>query len=155
MDIIRCRPEHAAALTSIAFAAKRHWGYPEHWIQNWSESLTIDPEFIAKHDTFAAADGERTIGFYALVPKEDRVELAHLWVSPAEMARGIGRSLFLHAIERARAGGFRELQIESDPHAAGFYERLGACPAGWRISEVDHQRRDLPIYVYALRDQEP
>ena len=31
------------ALTQIALAAKRHWGYPERWIEIWSSQLTFSP----------------------------------------------------------------------------------------------------------------
>jgi hypothetical protein len=32
MQILRANPDDAATLTEIAFAAKRHWGYPELWM---------------------------------------------------------------------------------------------------------------------------
>ncbi len=35
-DILRGKPEHASALTEITLAAKRHWDYPEKWIQLWT-----------------------------------------------------------------------------------------------------------------------
>ena len=47
MQIIRAKPEDADTLTKISFAAKRHWGYPERWIEAWSDILTMRPEFIA------------------------------------------------------------------------------------------------------------
>jgi hypothetical protein len=47
MQIVRAKPQEAEALTEIAHAAKRHWGYPEPWIQNWRDILTMRPEFIA------------------------------------------------------------------------------------------------------------
>jgi hypothetical protein len=40
MHIVRAKPEDAANLTGIAFAAKRHWGYPENWIESWRDLLT-------------------------------------------------------------------------------------------------------------------
>lgn len=36
-------PADAAVLTEIAHAAKRHWGYPERWVQLWRAALTITP----------------------------------------------------------------------------------------------------------------
>jgi|SRR5262245_16873441 len=54
MRIVRAKPDEAEALTEIAFAAKRHWGYPEKWIESWRETLTVTPEFIASHETYVA-----------------------------------------------------------------------------------------------------
>ncbi|MCL4530843.1 MAG: hypothetical protein M1485_06230 [Chloroflexi bacterium] len=40
IEIRRALPEEADALTEIAIAAKRHWGYPERWIEIWMPSPT-------------------------------------------------------------------------------------------------------------------
>jgi ribosomal protein S18 acetylase RimI-like enzyme len=150
MQIIPARPENAEALTAIAFAAKRYWGYPERWIERWREQLTMRPEFIVQHETYAAVIGDRLMGFYALGQSGNRSELLHLWVLPDAMGRGIGRALFLHAVERVKASGGTELLIESDPNAAGFYQRLGARHVGTSIRDLEQQRRELPILVYAI-----
>jgi ribosomal protein S18 acetylase RimI-like enzyme len=150
MRIVRAKAEDAAALTDIAFAAKRHWGYPEKWIESWRELLTVQPEFIAGHDTYVAMVEERHVAFYALGRREDKLDLLHLWVLPCAMGRGIGRALFLHALERTRELGFLELEIESDPNAEGFYRHMGARRAGSRIRELEEQRRELPILVYQI-----
>src|SRR5258708_3804497 len=126
VHIARAKPEDAELLTEIAFAAKRHWGYPEKWIESWRELLTIRPEFISNHETYAAILDCRTVGFYALSAKAGRLALLHMWVLPGAMGRGVGRSLFAHSLEGARRLGFREMEIESDPNAEGFYVHMGA-----------------------------
>jgi len=148
IEIVRARPGDAATLTTIAFAAKRYWGYPERWIESWHDSLTVQPEFITTHETYSAVVENRTIGFYALACKGDRLDLEHLWVLPDAMGRGVGRSLFAQALERVRVLGFGLLEIESDPNADGFYERLGAHRIGTRVTALEGQRRELPILAY-------
>jgi GNAT superfamily N-acetyltransferase len=145
--IIRARPEHAGALTEIAFAAKRHWGYPERWMKNWRDVLTVTSEFIASHKTYAATIAGHMVGFYALQLADGTLHLQHLWVLPDAMGRGIGRALFRHALERARALGFQQLEVESDPNAEGFYERMGARRVGTVVREGERQRRELPILI--------
>ena|SRR5207247_1578729 len=148
MQILRAKPDDATTLTEIAFAAKRHWGYPTEWIESWRDLLTVLPEFIAGHETYAAIDEGHTVGFYALGRKGDRMDLLHLWVLPEAMSRGVGRSLFIHALERARNLGFRELEIESDPNAEGFYKRMGAHRVGTSTKDVAGPNRELPILIY-------
>jgi len=148
MHLVQAKQDDAAALTEIAFAAKRHWGYPERWIESWRDVLTVQPEFIASHDTYAAILGGRKVGFYALGRKQDRLELVHMWVLPDAMGQGVGRSLFTHAVERARALGYQALEIESDPKAEGFYLRMGAYRVGASIKELDGQCRELPSLMY-------
>ena len=64
------RLEEAAQLSAIAHAAKRHWGYPEAWIQHWRLTLTITPEYIARNPTFVAEDFYRKMGLVT-VGRED------------------------------------------------------------------------------------
>src|ERR1700682_6189026 len=150
MQIVRAKPEEAEALTEIAHAAKRHWGYPERWIESWREILTMRPQFVAENVTYCAKEGGRIIGFYLLTTEKDGMHLDHLWISPHAMGHGIGRVLFQHAVEQARNSGHRGFKIEADPNAAGFYERMGAKRIGLNVTEIEGQLRELPLLLYRI-----
>ena len=150
MQIVRARPEQADLLTEIAFAAKRHWGYPEHWIQNWRDILTMRPEFIAANVTYSAIEECRPVGFYLLTTEADGPHLDHLWILPHAMGRGIGRALFEHAVAQATGLGFTAIKIEADPNAEGFYQRMGAKRVGVNVTAIEGQPRELPLLVYDL-----
>lgn len=142
--IRRATPEEASTLTTIALEAKRHWGYPEHWIKHWESDLTISADFVRDHHVYVAeADGEIR-GFYALCVSGDRAELEHMWVTPPSIGTGIGKELFLDAMERAAALEVRDVEIVADPNAAGFYERMGATQIGEVESPIDGQSRKIP-----------
>jgi len=53
--------------------------------------------------------------------------------------------LFIHAVELVRQRGYKILQLEADPNAIGFYEKMGMLKIGERRSEVDGKPRILPI----------
>jgi GNAT superfamily N-acetyltransferase len=148
--IIRATPNQAENLTEIAFAAKRHWDYPERWIQIWVPSLTISAEFIEKHDTYVAYVDTQPIGFYAISIENNKVIVEHLWVLPEFMGRGIGADLFRHMISKCKELGVSILEIESDPNAQGFYVHMGAKRVGESVSELDGQPRILPILQIKL-----
>ncbi len=57
-------------------------------------------------------------------------ELADLFVDPMVIGRGVGATLLADAVDRARALGVSRLVITADPHAAGFYMRMGARRVG-------------------------
>ncbi len=137
-------------LTRIAFAAKRYWGYPERWIEHWSESLTITPEFVSKHEVYTALSGDEPIGFYVLAGTGRELELEHLWVSPAWIGSGAGRLLFEHAISEATSAGASSVRIEADPNAEGFYLRMGAKRTGENVYEIEGHRRALPLMMVEL-----
>ena len=92
----------AAALTSIASAAKRSWGYPETWLEAWSEQLTVSAEFIANVPTFVARHAGDILGWGAVRVENTDAHLDHLWVKPAAMHHGVGTALFQHAETLAR-----------------------------------------------------
>ena len=150
MHIRRAKPDDARTLSDIALAGKRHWGYSERWIESWREILTLQPEFISKHETHAAVVDGCTVGFYSLCRQEDKLRLEHLWVLPDFMRQGVGRSLFAHALKRVRELRFHSLEIESDPNAEGFYRRMGARRVGTTVSELDGTLRQLPVLVYEI-----
>ena len=145
IKIIRAIPSQSEILTQITFAAKRHWGYPERWIQIWSNILTVSTEFIEENETYVAQVRDEPVGFYAISIEENKASLEHMWVLSEYMGQGIGAKLFDHALSRCKELGVRALEIESDPNAQGFYEHMGAKRVGQSASELDGQTRILPI----------
>jgi N-acetylglutamate synthase-like GNAT family acetyltransferase len=144
LKIRKAQLEEAATLTRIALDAKRHWGYPDHWIKHWESDLTISAEFITNNQVYVAEQGGEIQGFYALSINDTKAELEHMWVAPQVIGTGIGKELFLDAMERAAGLKVRAVEISSDPNAAGFYERMGAKKIGEVDSEVEGQIRKLP-----------
>jgi GNAT superfamily N-acetyltransferase len=153
--IVRATVEQAAALSSIAFAAKNHWGYPARWLELWREQLTIQPERVATHKVFAAqAEDGTLLGWYSLdapaVTTEGIQTLDDLWVHPTAMGQGIGRQLFTHAAQQARALGATHLAIEADPHAESFYLHMGAQRVGENVYQLEGRPRVLPVLMLPL-----
>jgi GNAT superfamily N-acetyltransferase len=119
--IRRALPEEANTLTQIALDAKRYWGYPEHWIKHWESDLTVSSDFIRDNHVYVAEEGDEIRGFYALCVNGPKAELEHMWVTPARIGTGIGKELFLDAMERAAALNIRDVELSANPNAAGFY----------------------------------
>ena len=101
IQIRRAMPEEAAVLTEIAHAAKRHWGYPENWIEHWQGDLTITRDFISNHEVYVAVTDKEIAGCCALVVKDSQAELEHMWIRPQYMGAGYGKALFVHVMQRA------------------------------------------------------
>lgn len=85
------------------------------------------------------------VGFYTIQERDRTVWLENLWALPAYMGKGVGRQLFQHAVRVARQRGFKTLQLESDPNAVGFYEKMGMRKVGERLFEIEGQPRILPV----------
>ena len=150
MEIRRAKPEDAEKLSHIASASKAHWKYPETWLELWKDALTVTPEIILENEVFAITDNDEIVGFYELVVKENSAELEHLWINPESIGFGIGRLLFVHALEKAVSLGAKKLNIKSDPNAEGFYKKMGAKRIGNDISEIEGNERILPLMQIVL-----
>lgn len=144
MRIRKALAEEAAALTGIAHDAKRHWGYPEHWIQHWQDDLTISQDFVRNNPVYVAEREGELMGFYALVTRDDTAVLDHLWVTSKHIGAGVGKELFIHAMQSAARRNISEVEISSDPNAEGFYQKMGAHRMGETVSEIDGQSRAVP-----------
>lgn len=174
LAIIQSEPKHAKDLTYIAISAKRHWNYPEAWIQHWLPQLSISAEYISSNEVWMMTDEGKPIGFYALsesviasdevakqsqtetlgllrreehTPRNDisYYELGHLWVLPEYIGKGIGKQLLGHAFERCKLLNITTLKIYADPNAQPFYEKMGAKKIDEYHSELFGEDRVLPI----------
>jgi GNAT superfamily N-acetyltransferase len=149
--IRRARPEEAERLSAVARAAKAGWGYAADLLAAWEGTLRVTAEYVACERVHVAARGGDLVGFYALERRGEHWSLEHLWVDPRAQGIGVGRLLYEHALSCARGEGPGRVFIEADPHAAGFYARMGARETGSVPAPVpgDPARR-LPLFEVSL-----
>lgn len=130
MRIHTANPTDVDQLNSIAMQAKAHWGYAADQLEEWRNSLSTDPQSIAKWPTFVAEDQGNLVGFAQINPDLEVWELISLFVLPDHIGRGIGRALLEEAIAAAKRAGKNTLFIDSDPNAEPFYLACGAVRVG-------------------------
>jgi len=150
IEIRRARPDEGPRLKEIAIAAKSHWGYDAESVARWADDGDFSPGGLAKLDAFVAESGGRAVGWSSLIRKTDGWWLEDLWVEPARMGKDVGSRLFRHAAAHARSRGAELLQWEAEPHAVGFYERMGARYL--RDSEPSAWGRIIPVMGIDLGD---
>ncbi len=150
ITIRRALPEEADMLSQIAFAAKSHWGYPKRWMELWKPQLTFSPEYFEENESWVVEINGAPVAFYTLLEQHRHAWIENLWVSPARIGKGVGKRLFLHALNRSRQRGFQKLQLEADPNAVGFYEKMGMYKLCERQYELEGQLRILPTMEIKL-----
>lgn len=142
----------AKSLSEIARAAKAFWKYPESWLNKWQSALTVTPEFIGENEVRLAENEGKILGFYALTHRGEKFVLEHLWIAPDFIGGGIGKKLLADALQNAAVQGATAIEIESDPHAEGFYRKQGATKIGESKSEIEGKERILPMMKIEISD---
>lgn len=139
-------PEQAAELSEIALRAKGYWGYPADLLELWrTQFLTITPEYIRANRVWVAYTAtQQCVAFAAVTQQDEETLLDDLWVLPEYIGQGIGKRLFRHV-----AAIVPEFVFTSDPHADGFYLKMGAQPIGTEPSVP--QGRMLTRFRYPAR----
>ena len=128
------RTGEADALTHLMVRAKASHGYDAETMTIFAPALVVTPESIERNWILVAC-AERDGAFlgFAHVERRDDPPIAwleDLFVDPDAQGRGVGTLLWEDVVARARALGATELRFDADPHATGFYERLGAVVVG-------------------------
>jgi GNAT superfamily N-acetyltransferase len=150
ISIRRVRPGEADALSRIAIAAKRHWGYPEHWMEIWIPQLTFTPDYFETNESWVAVEQDAPIAFYTVQEREGSAWIENMWVDPAWIGHGIGKGLFQHAVSCSKAQGHQTLQLEAEPNAVGFYEKMGMTRVGEHHYMLEGRPRILPLMRLSL-----
>ena len=143
-------PNEAEVLTRIAISSKAYWGYPAHWMEVWKPQLTLSSEYFEVNESWMAEVEGTPVGFYTVQDKNGNAWIENLWILPEYIGQDIGRQLFIHAVSRSRLKGHLILQLEADPNAQGFYEKMGMYRIGGRETEIEGQPRVLPIMEMKL-----
>ena len=145
-------------MSRLAMRSKAHWGYSKEFLDACKAELTVDPARIGSigYDYYICCDSTTILGFYALERlSKDNYELEALFVEPAHIGTGVGRSLMRHAIRTAANRGAARLIIQGDPNANDFYVAAGARQTGNRESG-SVPGRFLPVFeVEIKREREP
>ena len=85
----------------------------------------VVPQAAQSRCRVALADSRALIGFATTTGGSDLLELEDLFVDPAWMRRGVGRSLIDDVIIYARSVGITRVEVDGNPHALSFYTDVG------------------------------
>lgn len=145
------RSDEAEALTALARRSKASWGYPAELMERFAPDLVIGADAIARGEVRVVEDDAGAVlGVARLSLTGEVAVLEDLWIEPAAMGRGLGRRLWEDAVERARRAGAIAIELDADPYAKPFYDRMGAVQVG-ETPSTRVAGRSLPRMRFDLR----
>ena len=122
--------EDIALNALVMRSVQLHWNYSAEFMEWNPEDIAITPHHLDEMITYVLEIEERVVGLYVLRGEAPEMELSRMMIEPEMIGQGYGRHLWNHAVETARGLGVREITIDSDPNAEGFYQRMGAETVG-------------------------
>jgi GNAT superfamily N-acetyltransferase len=143
--IRRARPEDRAALVALMEASN---GYEAPAAKAMIAAFIPRWTFAETDEVWLDEEAGEVMGFHQLIPYDGPVlELDLFFTANAAQGKGVGRRLFDHMAERARALGATAVVISSNPHAAEFYRRMGAVDVGVSppVGEITWERPKLRL----------
>jgi GNAT superfamily N-acetyltransferase len=142
----------ATPLTALALRSKAHWGYDKAFMAACREELTVSAEAIVSAEVWVCEDADGVLaGFFDLRREDDVAEVYDLFVDPKAMGHGVGRMLWAKLEELAHQMAACTIGIDADPHAVGYYERMGARVVG-EVPSGSIEGRLLPRMMKPLDD---
>jgi GNAT superfamily N-acetyltransferase len=102
----------------------------------------VGPDYIEAHTVQVAVDGDRVLGFYALILSPPELDL--MFVADDVQGQGIGRLLITHLRDEARRAGLDVVRVVAHPPAEGFYRSVGAERTGTVLARPPAVMWDRP-----------
>nr|WP_171654905.1 GNAT family N-acetyltransferase [Paenibacillus foliorum] len=111
--------------------------------------MKVSEQDIQRDSIFIFEEDDSIKGFYHFRAVGEEAELVWLFIKPASIGKGIGKSLWQHLMNTIKGMHIQEFIIKSDPHAEEFYLRLGAKRIGLAKSTVN-EHLQLPLLKYKI-----
>lgn len=110
--------------------------YPMELLLLADPSRKLVEEYIKRGKCFISEIDNHIIGVYVLLPtRPETVELVNIAVVEEMHGKGIGRQLVSHAIQTARSGGYKTIEVGTGNSSIGQLALYQKC--GFRIVSVD------------------
>lgn len=149
--MITIRPasiDDSIALTNISFASKQYWNYPKEYFEIWKDELTITADYIKNNAVYVAEESNQVLGYFSLVEVKNDfwagkifvtkgLWLEHIFILPEYIGKRIGSKLIEVLKTKCKEMKIDKIYIFSDPHAKGFYDKVGARYLGEAPSSIE------------------
>ncbi len=111
------------------------------------QHLVFQPDGLKQGRTYVAEEHGSVIGFASWVKTADTVDLEDLFVEPTWMRQGVATALVAHIVDVLRPQGVSCLEVTANPHALGFYRRVGFHDIGTAMTEFGQAPRMSLVIV--------
>ncbi|MGG4494643.1 GNAT family N-acetyltransferase [Brevibacillus reuszeri] len=121
MDIRKLAPHEEAPMNLLLLA---------------DPSQKLVEEYLQRGQCYVAAKENDLVGVYVLIQtRPDTIELVNVAVDEGHQGQGIGKKLVLHAIEVAKASGYKTIEVGTGNSSLDQLALYQKC--GFRMTWID------------------
>lgn len=127
MLIEKANPDDAQILTEITFDGKAFWGFSKKQLAEWTELLTITPDYISENPVYKLVlDSSEIAGFYSfLTINENEIKLDNLFLFQKYISKGFGKIMMEDFLSRAKNLKPKIITLDAEPKTEKFYKKFG------------------------------
>jgi N-acetylglutamate synthase-like GNAT family acetyltransferase len=130
LKIRRAFAGEARIITDLKMRSKASNGYTHEFMEACREELSVSEQDFKTLEIWVAERDHVIVGMLDIRFEDDRCVLEALFVVPEVKGGGIGRALFKKCEARCREEGASIMDVDSDPEAQPFYEKMGMVKTG-------------------------
>ena len=111
------------------------------------QHLVLQSDGLEQGRTYVAGKHGSVVGFASWVETAETVDLEDLFVEPTWMRRGVATALVACIVDVLRSQGVSCLEVTANPHALGFYRRVGFRDIGTAMTQFGQAPRMALVIV--------
>ena len=124
IQLRKASPKDAFLLSELTWHSKKHWGYPDEWMESWRQDLEITEEMLKNFDSLVIEVAGTIEGFVLISEEAGVFEIEHCFVNPEAIGKGYGKQLLTNILSAPQYQG-QLFKVVADPNAIPFYEKFG------------------------------
>ncbi len=145
--------ENIDQINGLLLLSKSYWGYDNEFLDCFMKKFGITTGYMMQHVLRLFYVDDCLAGFFNFgFNAENLFELDNFFLHPHFIGKGLGRELWEACCQEARKQGKNEFIVWSEPHAEGFYLKMGCEKIGVRLSPMMPNRYP-PVLRYKICDQ--
>ncbi len=146
----KAEPEDLNDINFLLKLSKSHWGYDESFMNDFMKQFGVTEEYLKTSTVHLFFVNEKLIGFYSFSLDDINLpQLDNFFLHPNFIGYGFGRQLWQHCCASALDNNIHEFTLWADPHAEGFYLKMGCERIRLQLSPLGVDRY-IPVMKYAL-----
>ena len=126
MIIEKANADDAEILTKLTFDGKAFWGFSKEQLSEWTELLTVTPDYVRENSVYKLVLDSEIAGYYSyIIINENEIKLDNLFLFQKYIGKGLGNQMMKDFLSKAEKLKPKIISLDAEPNAENFYKKFG------------------------------